>query len=265
MIVDDALCDRIIEIEIENLRTRMAEQARRGTNGVAIADFGPITAFAAADLPVRFFNSALGLGDASLARLDEVLEWYLARGVEPAFEVVPSRMSERLGEDLHARGFRMLEFHAGLAMRPNLEVPASPIAVRELGPESIDRFLDVYLEGWGRGADAKADLRGWADNPTWRFFLAEDEGRAVGCAILDQRGTTAMLGSAATVPAGRGRGAQAALIHRRKHEAAKAGADLLVGGAYFGTTSMRNQQRCGLELAFTRGIWSRVPCLTASH
>jgi hypothetical protein len=66
-----------------------------------------------------------------------------------------------------------------------------------------------------------------------------------------------MLGSASTRPALRGRGAQAALLARRIADAAAAGCELIIGGAYFGTTSMRNQQRAGFHLAITRGIWVR--------
>ena len=100
-------------------------------------------------------------------------------------------------------------------------------------------------------------MRTWRDNEPWRFYLARFEGEPAGAAVLDARGDIAIVGSASTRPALRGKRVQSALLHHRIGEARDLGVELLVGGAYFGTTSMRNQQRAGFDIAFTRGVWVR--------
>lgn len=268
-VVTPALVDRMLELEIANLASRQRAYVERPGNpaGVHIETFGAATAFVAERLPLRFFNSVLGVSEDTLTHLDAILAFYADHGVRPAFEIVPARMSPRLGEALFARGFAALEFHAGLARelveRDAEREVAVPVETVEPGDtESFDTFLDVYLRGWQTDDldNVKQTLIGWADNRTWRFYLARLDGAPAGAGVLDIRGDTALLGSASTLPAARGRRVQGALLNQRIRDAARTGCDLVVGGAYCETTSLRNQQRAGLEIMFTRGIWAAPAC-----
>lgn len=251
-ILTDSLVERMLTIEADNLAARIGRYP-----GVHIARFAGATVFAC-DIPLRFFNSVLGTDEATLEHLDEIEAIYQRKGRFPTFEIVPTRLTERLGHTLHERGYAMVEFHAGLATElPSTTMPPADPAVRVEEVACDERFLDVYLSGWEAHdpEGAKANMRAWRDNPTWRFFIAWVDGSPAGAAILDCRPPTALLGSAGTVPAWRRRGVQHALIAQRAHAAAAAGCDLLIGGAYAGTGSLRNQQRAGLDVIFTRGIW----------
>lgn len=266
MLVTDALVDRIVAIETVNLDSRLRPFTARPGNpaGIHIERFGSATAFVHRTSSVRFYNSVLGAGPGSIEHLDAILDLYARHGTTPAIEIVPGRLTEALGLALAARGFAMVEFHAGLAR----ELTASdasraflPVGVEvdELDPHDprqLDTFLEVYLGGWGSLDDeSKINGRLWKGNESWRFYLARVEGSPAGAAILDVRGATAMLASASTLPRIRGHRVQSALLSRRIADAAAVGCDLIVGGAYVGTSSVRNQQRAGLGIAFTRGIW----------
>ena len=266
LVVTDALIDRMLGVEIANLQSRLQHYAAviGNPSQVSFHEFGGATAFVAARLPVRFYNSVLGVGPETIEHLDAICTLYDAYGVKPSLEIVPSRMSEELGKELARRDFAMLEFHAGLA-RPLDEHDTSvvlPEGVTVEVTQDIEQFLDVYLEGWGHtgeaATEAKVSMRGWTKNPSWTLYLARLEGEPAGAGVLDLRGDTAMLGSASTRPSCRGRRVQQALIDRRRADAAGAGATLVVSGAYFGTTSMRNQLRSGFSMAFTRGIWVKA-------
>jgi GNAT superfamily N-acetyltransferase len=266
-VVTSELVDRIVAIEIANLESRFGAYAARPGNpaGVHIRRFGGAVAFAARNISVRLFNSTLGVGADTAEHLDAIEAFYRGHGTAGALEIVPGRLSEPLGLELGARGWSMVEFHTGLA-RPlsaadRAFAPPPGVTVDEISPAdagAFDRFIEIYIEGYSmqdEDGHALANMRAWRDIREWRFYLARVGGEPAGVAILDRRGSTAMLGSAATRPSLRGHGVQAALLGRRIADAAASGCDLIIGGAYFGTTSMRNQQRAGFHLAFTRGVW----------
>lgn len=257
LIVDAALVDRMVRIEIDNLVSRIGNY-----EGVVIRHVGEAVAFVSPRVKERFFNSVQGTSQATLAQLDEIEQLYAQHGMRPAFEVVPSRLTEELGLALTRRGYAMVQFQAGLVCRPaqlakrkQEVVSKQALLVEEVNCD--ERFAELYLACWQEPDPeiVRSGMMHWQANKHWRCFVARLDGELAGAAILDVRQKTALLGSAGTLPACRGRGVQSALITRRIDEAAQAGCDLLVGGAYFGTSSMRNQQRAGLSLAFTRGIW----------
>jgi GNAT superfamily N-acetyltransferase len=267
-VVTDALVDRIVSVEMANLESRLGAYAARPGNpsGIHMRRFGGAIAFATRHISVRLFNSTLGVGPDTAAHMDAIEAFYREHGTTGALEIAPGRLSEPFGLELGARGWSMVEFHAGLA-RPLTAADRDTftltpgVTVDEVSPadaDAFDRFLEVYIEGWAmqdEDGHAMANMRTWRDIREWRFYLARVGGEPAAAAILDRRGATAMLGSASTRPALRGRGAQAALLARRIADAAADGCELIIGGAYFGTPSMRNQQRAGFHLAFTRGIW----------
>jgi hypothetical protein len=65
------------------------------------------------------------------------------------------------------------------------------------------------------------------------------------------------LGGASTLVAHRQQGAQSALIHQRLNDAHALGCDLAVVLTTPGSTSQRNMQRRGFQLAYTRAICVR--------
>lgn len=242
----------MIQIEIDNLVSRIGRYP-----GVSIHRFGEAVAFVSPQVHDRFFNSVQGTGEVTLHHLDDIERLYAQHGLTPTFEIVPSRHTERLGLALQDRGYAMLQFHAGLYGRPELVARVQGVEVEEVPFDA--HFAELYVASWQepQPQTVRLGIMHWAHNQSWRFYRASVDGKAAGVAILDIRSRTALLGSAATLPEARGRRVQAALIARRIRDAAEAGCDLVVGGAYFGTTSMRNQQRAGLSIAFTRGIWGR--------
>lgn len=268
VVVTDALVSRVVVLENENLIARLSAYARRPGNpaGVEVRRFGRAVACTAANIESRFYNSVLGLGPEHIDELPAILEHYAAHGVSPAFEVVPGRLTEPLGAALAAHGFAMVEFHAALVATLGPEdasAPAIPEGMRIVEGD-FDAYLETYLatghEG-GAGDEARANLECWRHVPGWRFFVCEVGGASVGAAILDVQGEGALLSSSATLPAHRGRGVQGALLRWRRAAAAAAGCDLVVGGAYWGSPSLRNQQREGMVTAFTRGVWARPAAL----
>ena len=84
------------------------------------------------------------------------------------------------------------------------------------------------------------------------LFLAEADGRAIATAVLSRVDGVAHLAGASTIPAGRRRGAQNALLDHRLRFAAERGCDLALMGALPGSGSQRNAERNGFRIAYTR-------------
>ena len=94
-----------------------------------------------------------------------------------------------------------------------------------------------------------------ADRPDTRLFLAEQNGRAIATGALCLNEGIALLAGASTIPEGRGRGAQLALLSSRLAYAADHGCDLAMMCALPGSGSQRNAERHGFRIAYTRMKW----------
>lgn len=88
-------------------------------------------------------------------------------------------------------------------------------------------------------------------------LLAYDGDTPVATAAMHVHGDVAHIGAAGTVPAHRGRGAQAALLAARLRLAADAGAALVGVKCEEGGTSYRNLLRAGFALSETVTHWRR--------
>jgi hypothetical protein len=73
--------------------------------------------------------------------------------------------------------------------------------------------------------------------------------------VLCLCGGVALLAGASTIPEGRGRGAQQALLASRLSYAVEYGCDLAMMCAAPGSGSQRNAERRGFRIAYTRLKW----------
>ncbi|WP_217701060.1 GNAT family N-acetyltransferase [Hymenobacter sp. CRA2] len=87
-------------------------------------------------------------------------------------------------------------------------------------------------------------------------FLAELDGQPIAAGGLFIHDDVALLASASTVPEGRRRGAQSALLAARLLYAAAQGCRLAMMGAAPGSQSQRNAEKNGFRVAYTRIKWA---------
>ena len=88
-------------------------------------------------------------------------------------------------------------------------------------------------------------------------FSAECDEKPIAAGALAIVDGVAHLAGARTVPAGRRRGAQLALLDHRLRDAAAHGCDIALMGALPGSGSQRNAERHGFRIAYTRIKWTR--------
>ena len=85
-------------------------------------------------------------------------------------------MSDGLADALARGGFRQTFVSASLVGEV-AETPATDVVIRSVETsEMLERFLDVYLAGWGFPLaiheGAKANMRGWLGLPGWHLYLS---------------------------------------------------------------------------------------------
>jgi GNAT superfamily N-acetyltransferase len=207
-----------------------------------------------------------GVGASDLARIEE---FYWTRG-NVSQMVVSCAFAPELERMLHARGYQVIEENLGffrhIAPAPEPEAPRD-YSIREVAPPEREHWARMQADLFFPDDKAAGDAflptsRLLANARGYRCYLATSDvtGETVaGAAIcVVPEGRVACLGGAATLPAHRGRGLQAAMLRRRLADAAAAGCDLAYVSTLPGTGSHRNVERAGFTEAYRRVVMTKA-------
>jgi hypothetical protein len=212
-------------------------------------------------------NRIIGLGvmqPASEQLLDSLTEFYAKQGLSFAIELSPRAEPPQLAEWLRVRRLRKIMATAmHYRVAEPIAVGASVIRVVRAREEDCNLVADICCAVFKMPAAAQVVISATGRLPQWRHWLAYDEaGVPVAAALSFVDNGVGWLGWDATLPEGRGRGAQSALIAGRVTEAAQAGCRfvtaetaLCVGGAE--DPSLRNYRRSGFIEAYQRATYVR--------
>jgi hypothetical protein len=233
-------------------------------------------AYAMYDGPDSPVTQTFGLGmfgEVTTADLEELENFFRSRGAKVFHEVSPLA-DVALATLLSRRGYGPVEFTSVMfrPLRPNAGVEP-----QRSGRISVRTIAEHEQELWARTAE-----RGWAEFPQvaplmFEFglvsaarpgalsFLAEEDGRPIASGALSICEGVALLAGASTVPEGRRRGAQLALLDARLRAAAARGCDLAMMCALPGSASQRNAERQGFRIAYTRIKWGLLEEQDAAH
>jgi hypothetical protein len=233
----------------------------------------------------------LGMADPiGTAELDALETFFISRGADVCHEVSPLAGVE-LAALLATRGYKPIELSTvlfrplGMAPHNRLrqgygesadaqrakaeglpheigmpnEIETNRVTVRHVAPEEADLFAEVSSRGWSQSAEVQPFIEGLARLMVARrdgqCFVAELDGTPVATGAMSLWNGVALLAGASTVPEGRRRGAQLALLDTRLGFAASHGCDLAMMCTAPGSTSQRNAERNGFRIAYTRTKW----------
>ena len=242
-------------------------------------------------------TQTFGLGlfqPATAADLDAIEAFYEERGA-PVFHEVSPVADPALPALLTARGYHPFEFSsvlyrpidlAGLKPRATSDPapratsdpapgatsdpvqggsavsqgfsPAVTVRLIEQGEEEL--YARVSAAGWSPAGVSEFILELGRVNGVvegMRMFLAELDGKPIATGALGLCDGVAHLAGASTIPEGRKRGAQLALLDHRLRYAAEHGCDVALMAALPGSGSQRNAERNGFRIAYTRIKWQR--------
>ena len=193
------------------------------------------------------------------------IEAFFKQKNAPVFHEISPLADASLLTLLNERGYQPIEF-SSVMFRPieietgsNVQInPQIKTRIIEPGEEKL--WARTSASGWSTEAEGLADFMfefGQISAATTGgfAFLAELEGKPISAGMLFIYDDVALLAGASTVPEGRRRGAQTALLDARLRYAAERGCRLAMMGASPGSASQRNAEKNGFRIAYTRTKW----------
>lgn len=212
-------------------------------------------------------NRIIGLGVAEPASehlLDSLTALYAQQGLSFAVELSPLAEPPQLAEWLRARQLRKA-LATAMHYRVAESVAAEPstLSVVQVRPEDCHLVASICCNVFKMPAAAHAVISATGRLPQWRHWIAYDEaGAPMAAALSFVENEVCWLGWDATLPEGRGKGAQRALIASRITEAAAAGCRFVTAetGTYVGRDpdpSFRNYRNAGFKQLYERATYVR--------
>ncbi|WP_280835283.1 GNAT family N-acetyltransferase [Mycolicibacterium frederiksbergense] len=258
------LARRIEKAEADLIVAATRAAGHRGADGLVLPVAGGYACFAETDSPL---NKVVGLGFDGLpdeAVLGEIERAFAARGSSTRVELC-NLADPEITALLSGRGYHLVEFEnvLGRTVR-NEALPETDVQVRRA--DDLTVWVNVVVEGF-----AHPDGEGMAGHEEFprdvierverdiekagaTAYIALCDGVVAGGGSMRLTHRIAQLAGAATAPAYRRRGVQAALLTARLADAADAGCEIAVVTTAPGSKSQHNVQRRGFQLLYTRAI-----------
>ena len=194
----------------------------------------------------------------SSAEFDRMEQFYFGRGSDCLIDLCPMADAGII-EEITRRGYQVIEFNNVMA-RPLLvhdagyQAPA-PLEVRRVEPAETALWCYTVARGFTGLDDPPEEMTSLMASigDFGQPFLASGGGAA-----MSIRNGVALLYGDATVPEGRNKGVQSALIRARLALAAAAGAEFAASCVLPGSGSHRNYERAGFQLVYMRVNLRRV-------
>jgi GNAT superfamily N-acetyltransferase len=211
-------------------------------------------------------NKVLGLEPSSESDLNEIIGLFAGSKLNFRFEIMPGNLNSSLASRLYKLGFCQMSFNTAVYGQPPFAgkgLSNEQIKVREVQPNEIDMFLNLYQDGFELprlNEKEKDAVLAWLKRAKSSLYLciASIDDTPAGVGILYTENGVGLLADAATLPDFRGKGCHTAMIHHRIAQAEERNCDLLTSFVEFGSTSHLNLERAGLRVAYTKSMWWKV-------
>lgn len=204
-------------------------------------------------------NMACGLGMDREVTADDLdaLESFFARHDSPCSIAICPLADHSLGIALAGRGYSITGFENVLILPlSEFDTPPGEVRVAEVSGDALRSWERTVACGFsGTGVITPAEERlahVIANDERARYFMAWIDDVPVGTGELVITDGVGWLSADSTLPEYRGRGVQSAIQIARLAAAAGAGCELAVTESLPGSASMRNMERRGFRVAYTR-------------
>lgn len=267
LILTEELARGIEQSEIELLESRLTGVQKIAGNpmGVEIKKFGDAVAFYVKNIPGPSFNNVKGISGNQLDEIDAILDFYHKREIPANFEITPAHCSAELFKLLSERGYFQRGFRTALygSLSDDFTLSeAQDISIREFEYDEFAIFGQIYTKGFNMPASLSEFVaqnnQVLHQNKQWTFYLASVKGEPAGIGVLFEKDGIATLAASATIPEYRNKGVHSALIAKRLQHALQNHCNMIVGQTAYGSGSLRNMERAGMKIAYTKAIWTKL-------
>ncbi len=207
----------------------------------------------------------LGIFDQITDTEMEKLESFFKDRNAPVVHEVSPMTDSSIMPLLNKRGYQPVELssvlYQPLKSADALNLPENPnISTRIIGKDEVDVFAQTSAAGWITEMPDFSDLmlqycQIGAQSAGALPFIAELDDEPIATGTLYIFDDVALLAGASTIPEGRRKGAQNALLEARLSYAAKKGCSVAIMDAMPGSQSQRNAEKNGFRIAYTRTKW----------
>ncbi|MCX4760391.1 N-acetyltransferase [Streptomyces sp. NBC_01275] len=245
----------------------------RESLGINSLTVGPASALAVREDASGFFTRAGGFDareNVTEDVVDQVSDFYRRQGVsQGAFMIAPSLLPPDWAST--AAKWKLTEGgrHAKLWCEADLAAKSAGallaldpgLSVGLVEPHQAHEWATVMMTTFGFGTPGMIDTAAsCVGRPNWRQYAVWEGERIIAVGSVFLNGRCADMFGGATLPEGRGRGAQSALLAARARAARAAGCRWLVaetGAERPGShnTSLHNMIRIGFEPLYERATW----------
>lgn len=250
------------ELNVWSALYRNAPPAAVAACGIGIRDFGDAAAMWMSKIDVLAVNRVVGLGlggPPTPKAIDEIVATY-EQAMVPRFfvQLAPLVTLQPTIEAVTGAGFAKHNNWIRLVRDASPPGPApTKLRVEEIDASMAERFGEVISAGFGWSAELAAPVAAMVGRPGWKFYLAFQGDRPVGCSVLVVDGRIGWLGFATVLADARGHGGQSTMIARRILDAHHAGCEVLCvetaeEGPEKPAPSYRNVLRTGFEVGYVR-------------
>ena len=213
-------------------------------------------------------TQTFGLGlfeDGSAEHLDEIEAFFREREA-PVFHEVSPMTDPSLMELLSVRGYRPVELTSVMARElahVNKRKRDPQLTTRVISADEVELWAQTSADGWRAEYEELGDFMFNFGSISAQCagsypYLAELGGRAISTGMLFIYDEVCVLAGASTIPEGRNKGAQTALLEDRLEFAAAQGCHLAIMGAAPGSQSQTNAQKNAFQIAYTRTKWQKI-------
>ena len=268
MFADLALARRLETAEGHGNAAFVDDQARREPYSGAIRTTiaGTLAMFAGVGSPITQ-TFCLGIHDRPTERDMEALERFFTSRGSPVFHEVSPFAGVEVLAMLAGRGYKPIELSnvlyqgiqgaQGAQGAQGGQGAQGALRVRLVEKHEAPAYGALSVRGWSEMPEVIPFIHGFAQSSVAvaTCFVAEWDGEPIANAAMFMHEGVALLAGASTVPEGRRRGAQQALLDARLRAAAARGCDLAMVVTAAGSASQRNSERNGFKVAYTRTKW----------
>lgn len=211
-------------------------------------------------------TQTFGLGifeDITPEHLDQI-EAFFAKHDAPVFHEIGPLADPSHLELLSLRGYRPVELTSVMYRELDGDIAKlkrnPELQTRVITPDEVELWARTSAEAWKTEHPSLGDFMfnfgSISAQCTGAFpYIAELAGTAIATGMLFIYDDICMLAGASTIPAGRNKGAQTALLEDRLAFAASQGCKIAIMGASPGSQSQTNAQKNGFLIAYTRTKW----------
>ncbi|EIT86154.1 acetyltransferase [Fictibacillus macauensis ZFHKF-1] len=207
------------------------------------------------------YNVVKGFGVDSIPFLDEILDWYEAQNISPAFELTPGVLTKDVAKALASKGFVCTDQKTYVTAKPLETIERRQgISIIPVTEENVQDFLDLIEQSSGRKIDAqrRKEKAHFYYDEHFPNYIAYYDGKPAGIGSLFIAGTEGYIANDFTFPLYWGYDVQKALLHHRMNVAHQKGITALYTDVEFGSITHQNMMDDGFSTLCINTLWKKL-------